>query len=368
MFIAVDALAISRESAGSFTVLTGLMKHLPDGINARWLFLVNSEHVEKALREINPEFMFYRAPRKTVSVFHRTAWQYIRLPHILKEKKCDLLYSASGYPHPTSPIPVVSHQQNLWSFSESQSWWDAKTRIKAFLRRMVAGKALRTSVKNIFISEYLKAAADEKFPNFCEKNVVVSNAISSEDIQPRNPDDVNENYIISVSSVAPHKNYPALLKSIALVRETIPDIQLKIIGNYTTPYGQNVMRQSHDLGLRSNVGFLGYRPLEDIYSLFQKAKFSINVSLLEGFGLSVLESMAVGCPVICPETTAFPEICGQAALYCDPDNIQDIAEKICKLYNDPVLQTQLSGAGIEQAGKFTWERSAQLFWDVIQGI
>ena len=87
----------------------------------------------------------------------------------------------TGYPEIFASLPVISHQQNLWSFAKPQSWWRPKNRAKSFLRRQVAKIALRKSKANIFISDFLRSAANEMVPKTAEKNFTIHNAISSED-------------------------------------------------------------------------------------------------------------------------------------------------------------------------------------------
>ena len=126
------------------------------------------------------------------------------------------------------------------------------------------------------------------------------------------------------------------------------DVFAKRLGNrvcFTGPVADNVLKQ-----------------------YYVNASLLILPSLYEGFGLPPLEAMACGCPTIVSHVASLPEVCGDATLYCDPYNINDIAAKILLLLSEPELQDKLREKGLEQARKFTWDKSAQETLSVIEKV
>jgi len=91
-------------------------------------------------------------------------------------------------------------------------------------------------------------------------------------------------------------------------------------------------------------------------------------SLYEGFGLPVLEAMQRGCPVITSNISSLPEAGGDAAMYVDPENVNDIAEKMNKLINDKKLREELVEKGKKQVKKFSWEKAAKETLEVLQQV
>lgn len=91
-------------------------------------------------------------------------------------------------------------------------------------------------------------------------------------------------------------------------------------------------------------------------------------SIYEGFGLPPLEAMAAGCPVISSNVASLPEICGDAALYCDPYSPADIAGKIRLLMGDETLKDELRKKGQARACQFTWDSCIQKTCKVIDGL
>jgi glycosyltransferase involved in cell wall biosynthesis len=88
-------------------------------------------------------------------------------------------------------------------------------------------------------------------------------------------------------------------------------------------------------------------------------------SLSEGFGLTVLEAMACGTPVIRAEAGALPEVTGQAAFGVDPLSVGDMTQAMQRLLSDDGLRSELRSKGMERAHQFLWQRSAERIWEVI---
>jgi O-antigen biosynthesis alpha-1,2-mannosyltransferase len=112
-------------------------------------------------------------------------------------------------------------------------------------------------------------------------------------------------------------------------------------------------------GLGSRVVLLGYAPAEQLPVLYGAASVFLFPSFEEGFGLPVLEAMAHGLPVVASETSSLPEVGGDAALYVDPHDTKDMAEKIIKAVEDKVQREAMMERGLARAGIFTWRRTAE---------
>lgn len=105
----------------------------------------------------------------------------------------------------------------------------------------------------------------------------------------------------------------------------------------------------------------GYVCDEALADLLTSATALVYPSQYEGFGLPPLEAMSTGCPVLTSRSTSIPEVCGDAALYVDPDDDQDIARCLLLLDSDPELQDTLRARGRQQAQRFSWAASAHRF-------
>ena len=112
-------------------------------------------------------------------------------------------------------------------------------------------------------------------------------------------------------------------------------------------------------GLGSRVLLMGYVPAEQLPVLYDAASVFLFPSFEEGFGLPVLESMAHGLPVVASETSSLPEVGGDAALYIDPRDPKDIAEKVLSAVEDEDHRKLMIDRGRARAGVFTWRRTAE---------
>ena len=108
-----------------------------------------------------------------------------------------------------------------------------------------------------------------------------------------------------------------------------------------------------------NISYLGFISDEELAKVYNRASCFLFPSFYEGFGLPLLESMACATPVISSNTTSMPEVGGDAVLYCDPNDIVDIKNKIEELLGDKNLQKIMIEKGLKRAKEFSWEKSAQ---------
>jgi glycosyltransferase involved in cell wall biosynthesis len=88
-------------------------------------------------------------------------------------------------------------------------------------------------------------------------------------------------------------------------------------------------------------------------------------SFYEGFGLPPLEAMHCGCPVLVSDRASLPEVCGEAAVYCEPDDPADIAQQLRRILTSDLLQSELRTAGLERTRQFSWARSAAVLNELL---
>ena len=117
---------------------------------------------------------------------------------------------------------------------------------------------------------------------------------------------------------------------------------------------------------QNHVVFAGRLGQADLRLALGGSEALVYVSYFEGFGIPVAEAMACGVPVIAANATSLPEVAGEAAIYCDPFNIEDITRCMRVMVDDDALRQRLITAGKARARSYTWDRTAQGVWESIE--
>jgi len=166
-------------------------------------------------------------------------------------------------------------------------------------------------------------------------------------------------YILFVGTLEPRKNIVTLLRAFALARRDARlDHQLILVGRRGWRY-KNIFRTVTDLNLEAQVKFLEQVPDEHLATLYARADLFAYLSLYEGFGFPVLEAMACGVPVLASNTSALPEVVGDAGALVDPRAVNTIAQTIVDLLADPAQRATMRERGLQRARLFSLEKLAR---------
>ncbi|MGX6445628.1 glycosyltransferase family 4 protein [Neobacillus sp. K501] len=165
-------------------------------------------------------------------------------------------------------------------------------------------------------------------------------------------------YFFAVSSLHPNKNFKVILQAIELL--DIDTFEIVIAGGANPKIFHNSINMDQD-----KVKYLGYVSDEDLKGLYKNAFAFIFPSIYEGFGLPPIEAMDSGCPVIASTYASIPEVCGEAAIYFDPKDPSDLADKMIQLLSNENLHSDLKRRGLDHSNKYTWDLSLQKLLEVL---
>jgi glycosyltransferase involved in cell wall biosynthesis len=189
----------------------------------------------------------------------------------------------------------------------------------------------------------------------------------------KNNRQVPKNYILSVGTLQPRKNYVKLIEAFALFlkenKQKFSDLKLVIIGKKGWLY-EPILAAPKKYGVEDRVKFLDFVPDADLPGFYAHALCFALPSLYEGFGLPVLEAMAYKCPVVVSNVSSLPEIAGTAGIYVDPNSVESIAKGLLTAVRQRNLiqgKTRVT-AGVAQTKKFTWEKAAKQTLAVLEHI
>jgi glycosyltransferase involved in cell wall biosynthesis len=179
-------------------------------------------------------------------------------------------------------------------------------------------------------------------------------------VEPRRPGGLDlhgRQLLLTAAAKRPHKNLGAVLDALALMASDQRPVL--VLPGYHTPHEEELKRRAAALGVAGDVRFLGWVDDAEMEGLYAAAAGVVFPSLLEGFGLPVLEAMSRGVPVACSDRPPMNEVGGDAALRFDPESPRSIADAIARLLTDAPLRERLRAAGPANAARFTWTATAR---------
>jgi glycosyltransferase involved in cell wall biosynthesis len=136
--------------------------------------------------------------------------------------------------------------------------------------------------------------------------------------------------------------------------------------SYVASLESHIMSSHSELA--PDVHFLDYVEPGELVWLYQNAYALMITTLYEGFGLPALEAMALGCPVIASDRGSLPEVCGESAIYVDPENVDAIQQAMAAIVSDNSRRDDLIKRGRRRSEQFKWGRAAQSVYELLTGV
>ncbi len=173
-----------------------------------------------------------------------------------------------------------------------------------------------------------------------------------------------ERMILFVGALQRRKNVIRLVKAF---EQTAPDWRLVLAGSFG--FGSEaILSDIQSSSRRADIQVLGYVSGSILEDLYQRASVFAFPSLDEGFGMPLLDAMAHGVPILTSNSSALPEVSGDAALLVDPADVTSIAAGLDRLIHDPELRDQLRQKGLVRCQEFNWEKAVEGTWKVYQEL
>ncbi len=296
-------------------------------------------------------------------------WFEVALKRAMKKHQVDVLFSPDGYLSLRSKSPQIGviHDINFEHFPE-----DIPLVARIYLKKFFP-KFARKASKILTVSNYSKSDIVKKYQIDPGKISVIWNGASdlyrpldeaqTQEIKMRYAD--GKPYFLFVGSIHPRKNVKRLIKAFEQFKRQISsDIQLLIVG--AAMWKNKAIDLEISDEIRDQVRFLGHVSQDELAAIMGAAFSLTYVPYFEGFGIPLVEAMKCGTPIICGNRTSLPEVAGDAALYCDPYNIEEIASQMKIMFENPNIHNNLSKKGLERSLLFSWDKSAASVWNEIE--
>jgi glycosyltransferase involved in cell wall biosynthesis len=225
-------------------------------------------------------------------------------------------------------------------------------------------------------SQYTRQQVLNRY-NLAEDKVVLCHHAQSERFVPAPAEEVArfradyglpERYILSVGAIEPRKNLATLAAAWKRTWARDQGIKLVVAGETTPKAVHNVASSGADALEDPTIYRVGFFSGERLPLLYQGAEAFVFPSLAEGFGVPILEAMACGTPVICSDTTAMPEIAGEAARLVPPLETEAWTEAIDSILSDNEARQRMRSDGLRRAAHFSWSRSAGIVRSTLDSV
>lgn len=166
------------------------------------------------------------------------------------------------------------------------------------------------------------------------------------------------NFILSVGTIEPRKNYPALIEAFNNIKKDFKQLKLAIVGR-TGWKSEASFKAKEDSPHSQDILFLGRVPDQELVHLYNQAMIFVYPSIFEGFGLPVLEAMSCGLPVIAGNTSSLPEVVEDSGILVNLEESNALGQAVVKLLSDNSLREELANKALTRAAKFSWEENAR---------
>ena len=237
-----------------------------------------------------------------------------------------------------------------------------------FYRHIAVPRMAKLSEHIIAVSENSKNDIIDICKVDESKISVIYNGVANDfQLKKKEPPKLNYDYLLYVGTVDyPGKNlYNSILAFEIYIKESNSDVKFVICGIPGKGF-EKVNGLINNSNYRDHIKYLGYVKDKDLFNYYEYAKGFVFISYYEGFGLPVIEAMKFGIPVITSNRSSLPEIAGDAAIICDPDNIDEICSAYKKILEDSNIRTKLINKGYSNLKRFSWEKTASQTIEILE--
>ncbi|OGC95501.1 MAG: hypothetical protein A2W25_01135 [candidate division Zixibacteria bacterium RBG_16_53_22] len=310
------------------------------------------------------EYRFYKLP--SLHLAAQIGWERQILPGILRDLRANLLFEPGNRGTLNSPCPKVTLLHNIAPFDNEYTNHETPyQKLRNSLLRRATIQSMNKSQGIIFLTEFCR----EYFSGHIDLSNIKSSVIyhgkpeedSSVDTSIFKRLGIAGQYILSVSDIWRYKKTKEMIQSYLLARQRQAYLPPLIIAgkNHTAKYMNEIMDIIETAKSERNIIFTGFLGQAELGALYANCRAFLFPSVLETFSIILVESMAWGCAVAASNRSVVAEVTGMAALYFNPDDLEDFASKIITIATDERLNLAMREKAAKRARFFSWEKTAR---------
>jgi glycosyltransferase involved in cell wall biosynthesis len=372
MKIGIDTFACDGGKSGVGVYLTEILRRIPP--SGALFELFGWDYDRFAYSEDAPNLEFI--PQCFVNGRSANAlWHLYRYPEFAEARLYDACFFPAAHKRPPfrSPCPAIGVVHDMAAY-----WGTPWTRehLGAVLR-MVLPNSLRRLDRVIAVSEWVKQELVERAKVKESRIEVVPNGIDHSAFYPRPRNEESElliqpfsfrrPYVLCVSRIDyPVKNHIRLIQAFNIFKERTRLPHRLVLAGADSNNAGKVRAAAAASPWRGDIFCTGHFPSKSLPELYCGADFVVLPSMYEGFGMGALEAMASGVPAACARAASLPETAEHAALYFDPRDCEDMADRMVTLATDRGVYDECRSHGLERAQAFSWDRCVARTLEIIQ--
>jgi len=359
----------SDQTDGFFSYITNIIPEICNNDNKNNYIIYSNGIIYDSLKEQKVPNLIFLGDLFNKS-FIRFFWMQFSLPYILWKLKVNILLSplnATPFVLKLTKIKsyLVIHSNLPWVYHQFLPYGS----FKAGSLKLLKNLSLFCADYIITVSENAKKELVQQTGINADKTISILLGIDHENYNQNLNNSLsvlNYKYILYTANSALHHNHINLIKAYQLLRfEKNNHHKLLLIMSNLDTHGTNTIRNYISTNiLERHIIILQSIAPEKLKGYYQNASVYVFPSLSETFGLTTIEAMACGVPVITSNCSSMPEINGDAALYFDPYNPCDIAEKINFVLQSEEQRTKMINKGLDRVTRYNWESTAKKMIDI----
>jgi glycosyltransferase involved in cell wall biosynthesis len=305
-----------------------------------------------------------------------TLWHLLKYDDFAVSRNYDVCFFPAAH---RLAAPRKSSCPTVGTVHDMAAYWGSRnTREKlGAVPRMILPDALRRLDRIIAVSGWVKQELVELTRVTESRIEVVPNGIDLEAFYPRprneesvvliQPFSFRRPYVLCVSRIEyPVKNHIRLIEAFGIFKERTQYPHRLVLAGGDSRGAERIKEAASASRYRNDIFFTGHFPFTSLPELYSGAEIAVFPSMYEGFGLGVLEAMATGVPVACARAASLPETAEHAALYFDPQNSEDMADRMITLTTNRDIYRTCRKNGLERVQAFSWDRCAERTLQIIQ--
>ena len=368
--------ASRNRSGGAIVYIKNFIKNL--NLNSSKIEKVILFSYKDLLKQIsNRSFLIkYSHPFIEKNILFQIIWQIIYLPIFLKKNKNNILFSTSSTSF-CKYKPSIVLNQDILSFDEQtlSKIPFGLDKIRLYVIKLVQIWAMNNATKVIFLSKFSKKIISKSL-NKNKNYEIIYHGIDTKllKLKKKKTKDITWDYkkknkikLIYVSPLDHYKNHSTVAKAYTRLKKKYSNLEIRFIGNY-----------NHNLKLYNNIinenyfitkkNFIGKVNSKIVLSYIYSSDIFIFASSAETFGITLLEGMALGMPIVCSYKSSLPEILKDGGIYFDPNNDYQLACQIEKFIKNINLRKIKSKRALNLASRYKWDHNVRQFCNLVNEL